>query len=241
MAFGRLPDGGGYQFDKWELLELSLVAVPCNPQALILQRSFLGKSSPAMSADDRADHVDAVHRHLGMLKHYAADAGRHGDGLSKVMDWADSAIMRAQKHAHALGADVVIDRLDKAELARFDIVDAVDALRARIADLARHVCAAQDHADALDGGAAKALRRRCASARARSRTSRRKWPRPTPLWRSAILRRPRPSRSSTDRARLRSCLPAATTPTWTYQNSTRGGPFCANTRATSSLGAPQSI
>ena len=132
---------------------MSLVAVPCNPLALILQRSFLGKSSPAMSADDRADHVDAVHRHLGMLKHYAADAGRHGDGLSKVMDWADSAIMRAQKHAHALGADVVIDRLDKAEQARFDIADAVDALRARIADLARHVCAAQDHADALDGGA----------------------------------------------------------------------------------------
>ena len=95
-----------------------------------------------------------------MLKHYAADAGRHGDGLSKVMDWADSAIMRAQKHAHALGADVVIDRLDKAEQARFDIADAVDALRARIADLARHVCAAQDHADALDGGAAKALRQR---------------------------------------------------------------------------------
>ena len=114
----------------------------------------------SLSADDRTDAVDAVQRHLGLLKHCAAAAGRHGDGLSKVMDSADSSIMRAQKHAHALGADAVIDRLDKAEQARLDIADAVDALRERIADMARHVGAAQDHADALDGGAAKALRQR---------------------------------------------------------------------------------
>ncbi len=34
--------GGGYTIKSWELLELSLCSVPCNPEAVILQRSFSG-------------------------------------------------------------------------------------------------------------------------------------------------------------------------------------------------------
>lgn len=32
--------GGGYAIKSWELLELSLVSVPCNPEALVVQRSL---------------------------------------------------------------------------------------------------------------------------------------------------------------------------------------------------------
>lgn len=32
--------GGGFSIDKWELMELSLVAVPCNPDAIVTQRAF---------------------------------------------------------------------------------------------------------------------------------------------------------------------------------------------------------
>jgi HK97 family phage prohead protease len=34
--------GGGLRFTKWDLVELSLVSVPANPNALITERSFRG-------------------------------------------------------------------------------------------------------------------------------------------------------------------------------------------------------
>ena len=38
---------GGYDFNKWELMELSLVSVPANPGARIIARSFEGESKEA--------------------------------------------------------------------------------------------------------------------------------------------------------------------------------------------------
>lgn len=41
--------GGGVLFSKWELLEISLVAVPANPNALIIGRSFRSKAGRVLS------------------------------------------------------------------------------------------------------------------------------------------------------------------------------------------------
>jgi HK97 family phage prohead protease len=37
--------GGGYLFKKWDLLELSLVSVPANPNALVIERRLSGAAS----------------------------------------------------------------------------------------------------------------------------------------------------------------------------------------------------
>jgi phage head maturation protease len=43
------PLRAGRRYTKWELLELSLVSVPANPNALVIERSY-GSSDPEMSA-----------------------------------------------------------------------------------------------------------------------------------------------------------------------------------------------
>ncbi len=56
--------GGGMKFTKWALLEISIVAVPANPSALILQRSYGGKVwASGISAADR-EHYGQVLKHL---------------------------------------------------------------------------------------------------------------------------------------------------------------------------------
>jgi hypothetical protein len=66
------PNGkGGYNFNKWELLELSIVSVPANPGATVFARAF--------GQDDRllaAAHADALmraHRRIGAARQDVAD------------------------------------------------------------------------------------------------------------------------------------------------------------------------
>jgi HK97 family phage prohead protease len=40
---------GGIKYTRWELMELSMVAVPCNPEALVVQRSVTSKASEPKS------------------------------------------------------------------------------------------------------------------------------------------------------------------------------------------------
>ena len=56
----------GYLIKKWTLLEVSLVAVPCNPSATILERSYGSSSRSAMAAEvaaicDRAKRADEIY------------------------------------------------------------------------------------------------------------------------------------------------------------------------------------
>ena len=43
--------GGGLRYTKWELMEISLVAVPCNPEALVVQRSHRATGRAISPAD----------------------------------------------------------------------------------------------------------------------------------------------------------------------------------------------
>jgi HK97 family phage prohead protease len=53
---------GGYDYDKWELMELSLVAVPANPSARIIARAF-GKTGQVL-AERHALAIENAHRRI---------------------------------------------------------------------------------------------------------------------------------------------------------------------------------
>jgi Caudovirus prohead serine protease len=66
------PNGkGGYNFNKWELLELSIVSVPANPGATVFARAF-GKDGRVLAAA----HADALMRDPSPDRR--SEAGRGG-------------------------------------------------------------------------------------------------------------------------------------------------------------------
>ena len=71
---------GGLLIRKWELQEISLVAVPCNPSALVVERSFggrtAGKSGRVLSQANQ-DHLDAIAESLGKISNAHRKMGKH--------------------------------------------------------------------------------------------------------------------------------------------------------------------
>jgi len=82
--------GGGVHITRWELLELSLVTVPCNAEATVIERQLTERNwrvgaslnLPTAPADAAAtaildaDTLDARTAHKGFLAYDAAAAGR---------------------------------------------------------------------------------------------------------------------------------------------------------------------
>lgn len=51
--------GGGYTYEKWELLELSCVVIPCNPEAQVVQRQMHGRSGRVLNSENHAKLTQA--------------------------------------------------------------------------------------------------------------------------------------------------------------------------------------
>ena len=69
---GVEPNGkGGYNFNKWELLELSIVSVPANPGATVFACAF-GKDGRVLAAA-HADTLMRAHRRIGAARQDLAD------------------------------------------------------------------------------------------------------------------------------------------------------------------------
>ena len=88
--------GGGERYTAWELLELSVVAVPCDASALIVARSFPRKSGRVLNAANAAS-VAALVRCLDK------SAEAHADGCAEL-DKAAKHRERARHHAAQIAA-----------------------------------------------------------------------------------------------------------------------------------------
>lgn len=75
----RPAAGGGYRFEAWALLECSLVSVPANPDALIIERAMGVKSGRVLSRSNAAE-----------IRQASAHLERAGEHLRFVLGQADA-------------------------------------------------------------------------------------------------------------------------------------------------------
>jgi hypothetical protein len=93
--------GGGQTFTSWELLELSVVSIPCDPDALVIARSMQSKSGRVLNSENAAS-LQALIRCLGK----SADA--HASGL-EMLEKADRHRAQAKRQAAAIAASASDD------------------------------------------------------------------------------------------------------------------------------------
>jgi HK97 family phage prohead protease len=106
--------GGGYRYTKWELMEISLVAVPCNPEALVVGRSLenanvqnksdenwkVGASLTLPIGDDQA--WDGAAAQASIFEHVEFDGDKPNSALARKGFLAYDADKPGEKDAYRL-------------------------------------------------------------------------------------------------------------------------------------------
>jgi HK97 family phage prohead protease len=115
--------GGGYRYTKWELMEISLVAVPCNPEALVVGRSLenanvtqksdgnwkVGASLTLPIADDEAWDGPAAEASIFEQAGFDRPATSRNTALARKGFLAYDAAGLAEKDAYRLPFAKVVD------------------------------------------------------------------------------------------------------------------------------------
>ena len=108
--------GGGYRYTKWELMEISLVAVPCNPEALVVGRSLenamqnsgnwkVGASLNLPIADDdssTSSEWDGAAAQASIFEHVEFDGDKPNSALARKGFLAYDADKPGEKDAYRL-------------------------------------------------------------------------------------------------------------------------------------------
>jgi HK97 family phage prohead protease len=117
----QMIDGGGWRYTKWQCLEVSLVAIGCNPEAIIVQRSQ--KSGRVLSGANAAK-LKSAHDFAEQCRSIVKDVldGADCDDDDDDCDDAKAARLR-QVEVLSLNAEPYGDRIDRLrELRRLEVV-----------------------------------------------------------------------------------------------------------------------
>lgn len=90
-----LPDGG-QKFTKWELPEISIIAVPANPSALVVQRRYSRAGEGRVISGENADHLTALRECMRRPRAVHIDLANKSDELTEINSARRSALARMQ-------------------------------------------------------------------------------------------------------------------------------------------------
>lgn len=107
--------GGGLKFEKWALLEISIVSVPANPNALVTQKAATSRNALAARLKAELDKAE-IHHVKALDAHDAIKAGdlKPAEGLAQMR----VAVEKARGHANT--ATLLANKLRKLPGAQSD-------------------------------------------------------------------------------------------------------------------------
>ena len=95
-------DGEGHTYDAWELMELSCVAVRCDPGAVMIARSHRRDAGGSSAESPDIVHIQAIANSLAKaLKCINSAYGAHARTKNHLQQM-DAYLLEGQRHAEAL-------------------------------------------------------------------------------------------------------------------------------------------